>query len=486
LRQSTGLWLAPLLATLVLIMPAAPAFDWQMRVAAALVIAMAVLWMCESFHLSVTALLPLVILPVGGVAKASEVVVSYSSDLIFLFIGGFVLANAFEASGLHRRVSTAILRRCGSSKALTVLALMALTAFVSMWVNNTATAVLMMPVALAVVREFDRHDKRLATAAVLGVAAAASIGGMGTPYGSTPNLLFAASCRDILGKEVGFMQWAAIGVPVVIVFTLLGWRIILAVVNHPAWLDAIQPDTPTSAHHRTHTPKLEPQTTITRQEILVGAVFCFMVLSWVFRVPIDLFGTRFGLALLLPKISDGTIAIAGALLLVCVPTGLRPLRWTFNWEQAGKIPWNTMLLFGGGLAMSEGISQSGLDKFLAGQLGIVAGISLVMLVLLIILACTLLSEVASNTAAAALLLPAAAALAAGTGHDPISLMLPVAFATSLGFMLPAATPPNALALASGHVTVPQLAVVGALLNIVGILLLWAAIVIIGFRAFGTH
>ncbi len=466
-RRWIGLLLVPPVVLGLLVGPLPAAMTGDMRAVAALTATMALLWVSEAVPLAATALLPLVALPLAGIASPAEAASAFSNDLVFLFLGGFVLANGVERWGVHRRFALRVLALVGTSQAALVGGMMAATAFVSLWISNTAAAILMMPVALAVASRAGPGAASFRTAMALGVALAASIGGMGTPIGSTPNLLLVNTLARVHGIQVGFGWWIAWGVPLVVAFTLVAWWLLVGVLHpqHGARLPCTAEEA--AAERAALGPWRFP-------ELLVIGTFALAIAAWVLREPRSYGGTTFGLAQLVPGLSDGTIAIAAALVLFLVPVSLRPLRFALDWQTGGRIPWDVILLFGGGLSLAEGIRKSHLDAFVVDALGGLGGLPPILIMLALMLVCVALSEVASNTAAAALLMPIAGALAVGLGHDPLFLMLPAAMAASLGFMLPAATPPNALAIGTGHVSPGQMAAAGAIANVVGVGLILAA------------
>jgi sodium-dependent dicarboxylate transporter 2/3/5 len=488
-RQITGLVLAPLAFAWFMLGWAPAGTTPPMRWAMALTAAMAVLWICESVPLAVTALLPLVVLPLGGVSTAGQAGSAYAADLVFIFIGGFVLANGVQHSGLHYRVALGIVRVTGTRRAAVVAALMALTAFVSLWISNTAAAVLMMPVGLAVWHALcpGGEEPDFAGATVLGIAAGASIGGMGTPFGSTPNLIFTAMAPELYDIRVTFAAWATLGLPLVVAFTAVAWWLLTRLIyplHGRARRDA--GDERAAGNERAAVVdaqrKLGPLRLV---EVLAGAVFCATALAWVLRGPWVIGGRPYGLSVALPRVTDGTIAIAGAVAMFLVPVSLRPWRFALDWNTGGRMPWNVILLIGGGLSLAEGIQRSGFDRMMVDATAHLAGMPPWVALLALCALTVALSEIASNTATAALLLPLAGAMAAGLGQPPIYLMLPIAFAASLGLMLPAATPPNALAIASGHVSVTKMAFAGLLLNVIGLALIVGGCYALGFRAFAA-
>lgn len=466
-RKWASLLLVPPTAGWLLLGPVPAGMTTDMRAAAALTATMALLWVGEAVPLAATALLPLVALPLAGIATPAEAASAFANDIVFLFLGGFVLANGIERWGVHRRLALAVQARVGGSHAALVGGMMAVTAFVSLWISNTAAAILMLPVALAVAGRAGPEAASFRTAMALGVACAASIGGMGTPIGSTPNLLLVNTLAQVHGVQLGFGWWLLWGVPLVVVFTFVAWALLVFGL-HPLGGGRLPGTSEEAAAERA---ALGPWRF---PELLVTGVFALAALAWIFREPRRYGEVTFGLATWLPGLSDGTIAVAAALALFLVPVSFRPLAFALDWARGGRIPWDVILLFGGGLSLAEGIKRTGFDAFLVQALGGLGGLPTWLVVLALMAVCVALSEVASNTAAAALLLPLAGALAASMGLDPLALMLPATLAASLGLMLPAATPPNALAIGTGHVSPAQLATAGAILNLVGIVLGLAA------------
>ena len=466
-RKWAGLLLVPPAAGWLLLGPMPAGMSGDMRAAAALTAVMALLWISEAVPLAATALLPLVALPLAGIATPAQAAGAFANDLVFLFLGGFVLANGIERWGVHRRLALAVQAGVGGSHAALVGGMMAATAFVSLWISNTAAALLMMPVALAVAGRAGPEAAGLRAAMALGVAFAASIGGMGTPIGSTPNLLLVNTLAQVHGVQVGFGWWMLWGIPLVVAFTAIAWGLLVYVL-HPmrgACLPGSAEET--AAERAVLGPWRFP-------EVLVTGVFGLAVAGWVLREPRAYGGVTFGLAHWVPGLTDGMIAIAAALALFLVPVSFRPLAFALDWERGGRIPWDVILLFGGGLSLAEGIKRTGFDAYLVQALGGLGGLPAWAVVLAMMAVCVALSEVASNTAAAALLLPLAGALAVAMGLAPLDLMLPATLAASLGLMLPAATPPNALAIGTGHVSPTQLAKAGGILNLVGMALIMAA------------
>lgn len=480
-RVWVGLIAAPTLFLLIMIVPGSSAFDTPRRAAAAMTVAMAILWMLESIPLAVTALLPLVVLPTFGVAGQTQLAAAYGNDLIFLFLGGFILANGIEHHRVHQRFTDLILRHFKSKPRHLVAGLMFTTMLVSFFVANTTTALLMMPIGMSVVRSTGIKGGPFGKSMVLGIAAACSIGGLGTPIGSTPNLLFTSEVKMRHSVDTGFFQWIQMGTPLAIMFTLAAWALLVF------WLFPVPAHSALATHSSDHAAVESPirREPINRCQIIASVIIALTTMAWIFRESRVIAGWHFGVNALIPAATDGTIAIAGALAMVALPVSLKPVQLLTPWEKASQIPWDIVLLFGGGMAMASGIQSSGLDSLLAQWLRAMGFIPPWAMLLLFSLAGLLLSELASNTAAAAVLLPVASAMSTSIDHNPIFLMLPVALTTSMGFMLPTATPPNALALASEEITVSDMIKVGAVLNVVGLILAIATIYLLGFPAYGV-
>jgi sodium-dependent dicarboxylate transporter 2/3/5 len=425
----------------------------------AIVALMAVWWIMEPLPVAATALLPLVLLPLLGIAGVGATAAPYADPVIFLFFGGLVLGLALQRWDLHRRIALAIVGAVGTKPGNLVLGFMAATAFVSMWVSNTATAAMMLPVGVSVVALLiarpdgmaaaGGEDRNFALALLLGVAFAASIGGIATLIGTPPNALFAAFMRRTYGIEIGFATWMSIGLPIAALLLLGAW-VVLTRVAFPLPREA---PAGVAERLREQRAKLGP---MSRPEKLSGLVFLAAALAWMFR-PL--------LARVLPGLDDTVIALAAALALFLMPSGRGGA--LMDWATAVQLPWGVLLLFGGGLSLAAAMSQSGLAAWIGTQLALLAFLPPIVLILLLVLVTVALSELASNTAIAAAFLPLAASIGDGLGLAPSALTLPVALAASCGFMLPVATPPNALAYGSGYVSVAQMARAGALIDPIG-------------------
>ena len=455
MAQRWGLWGGLAVFVLLLLLPAPggmPDSAWRVVALAAL---MAVWWMTQALPLTATALLPFLLLPAFGVMSATEAAGAYYSPILFLVLGGAILALAIERTGLHRRLALSIVRRGGSTPAAMLLAFMCATAIISMIVSNTATALIMMPIALAVLhsaRIAPGHTDGFAGALVMGIAFAASIGGLATLVGSPTNAIAAGIIERSVGLRIDFLTWASFGIPLVLLAIPLCWAILMRVQKvAPGDFDpgqavaAIGEAGPWSAAEK----RLVP-------------VILLTVAAWVL---LPLVGDR------LPRdvLVDGTVAVAAALLLFVIPDGSgRPL---LTWSEANRAPWDVIMLFGGGLALAAGIGESGLDQWLGTALEPLEAVHPLVIALVLVALVILITECASNVAAASGIIPVVAGILAATGVDPILLALPAAWAASWGFMLPSGTGPNAIAWATGHIALPRMLKAGLLLDLAGVPLL---------------
>jgi sodium-dependent dicarboxylate transporter 2/3/5 len=455
MAERWGLWggLAVFVAMLLLPAPAGmPPAAWH---TSAIVVLMAVWWMSQALPLTATALVPFLAFPLFGIMTASDTAASYYSPILFLVLGGAIIALAIERTGLHRRLALAIFRRGGSTPGALLFAFMLATALVSMIVSNTATTLIMMPMALAVLsaaRVPDGHTDGFSGALAMGIAFAASIGGLGTLVGSPTNAIAAGIIERTTGLRIDFLTWAAYGIPLVLVAIPACWWILMRV-------QRVQPGD-FDPHHALRGIG-EPSAWSPPEKRLVP-VIAAVVTAWV-ALPL--------LAALLPKdvLVDGTIAVLGALALFVIPDGTgRPL---LTWAEANRAPWDVITLFGGGLALAAGMEASGLGDWLGLALQPLRTVPPLLVALVLVALVILITEFASNVAAASGIIPVVAGIIAATGVDPILLALPAAWAASWGFMLPSGTGPNAIAWATGHIALPRMLKAGLLLDLVGVPLL---------------
>jgi sodium-dependent dicarboxylate transporter 2/3/5 len=423
------------------------------RVAATAVL-MAVLWISEAIPIPATALLPVVLFPLLGVMPIEAAAANYAHHLVFLFLGGFWIAAAVERCGLHRRIALQVLGVMGSRQDRIVLGFMAATAFLSMWLSNTATTMMMLPIALAVVARLgaDTHEP-FGRTLMLGIAYSASIGGVATLIGTPPNAVLAGVVEKNLNLTIGFAQWMLFGLPLAVVMLAIAWWYLTRIAAHiggreaGCGTDMIQGEID----------RLGSMDSAERRVLLVFATVAGL---WVFKglLPADWFGS----------LSDSTIAMAGAIALFMIPSGRDARAGLLDWQTAANIPWDVLILFGGGFALAHGFQQSGLTEWIGNQLDFLRHVHWLVLMLMVALVTIFLTEVTSNTATASMLLPIVAGLAAGAGQDPLTPMVATALAASFAFMLPVATPPNAIVFASRQISIPEMARAGIWMNLIGI------------------
>jgi sodium-dependent dicarboxylate transporter 2/3/5 len=448
---------------------------------------MAVWWITEALPIPVTALLPLLLFPLFDVLPIADAAAPYAHHLVFLFLGGFVLALGVERSGLHRRIALRVILFVGSSPPRLVLGFMLATAFLSMWISNTATVMLMLPIALAVIEQMRPADAaasfpRFAVAMLLGVAYAASIGGVATLIGTPPNIVLAGVLSQLYPEApaIGFVQWMLFGVPIAVIFLPLTWLLLVRVLPTTR-LGGIAIR---ESGHDTVSAAMAALGPMRRVERLVLGVFLLTAAGWIFRSPLDLGVLRIpGLTDVLPGISDASVALAAAVLLFLLPgEKASPL---FSWTEIQRgIPWGILLLFGGGFALAEGMQQSGVTLYFGEILTRLDGIPLWGMILLTCLLLTFLTELTSNTATASILIPVMAAASVSLGQHPLLLMLPAALNASFAFMLPVATPPNAIVFSSSWISIRTMAKTGVTLNLVGVFLVTAMMYLLGSSVFG--
>ncbi|MDB1088459.1 DASS family sodium-coupled anion symporter [Streptomyces sp. ACA25] len=450
---------------------------------AAVATLMAVWWMTEALPLPATALVPLVAFPALDVAPIGVVAPPYANPVIFLFMGGFIIAIAMQRWNLHTRFALATVSVVGTSPVRMIGGFMLATAFLSMWISNTATAVMMLPIGIAVLGLMaqlgdGQRDPNFATALMLGIAYAASIGSLGTVIGTPPNTLLRGYADENLDIRISFFQWMQFGVPIAAVFLVIAWLVLTKVAFRPRITEVSGGRELIQERRR----ELGP---IGRAEWTVLAVFVFAAVSWMVMPQLADVWEWAGL------IDDGVIAMTAALLLFALPVTADRRQRSLEWEDTKNLPWGILLLFGGGLSLSgqftretEDGSTVGLGPWIGDR---VTGLDVwptVLLVFAVGLLVLLLTELTSNTATTATFLPIMAGVAGGLGLDPMLLLLPVALAATCAFMLPVATPPNAVVFGSGQVTIAQMIRGGVLLNMIGVVLVTFAVYTLGIIVFG--
>jgi solute carrier family 13 (sodium-dependent dicarboxylate transporter), member 2/3/5 len=475
-RQITGWILGPLLVAITLLFPAPPGLSeegWRTAGVAGL---MAVFWIAECMPIPATALLPLALFPLLGLGNIRDSSAPYANPIIYLFLAGFLIALAMERWNLHRRIAINLIAHIGVKPKRIIAGFLVASAFLSMWVSNTATALMMLPIALSVVRlipESERSQPALrafSTALLLAVAYGATTGGMATLIGTPPNALLAAYLESTYGVTIGFGQWMAIGVPVAgvglvavyVVLTRVSFSLECADVPGLAGL--------------LHTEKSRLGA-LSRGEWGVAVVFVLTALAWIFQPVIARF---------VPLISDTTIGIIGALALFLIPVDLRRGEFVMNWESAKGLPWDVILLFGGGLSLAAAIERHGLAGYMGAFFSGLEGVPFLLLMALICFTLLMLTELTSNTATAATFLPVVAVIALTLGQNPLYLAIPAALATNCSYMMPVGTPPNAIVFGSGLITLPEMVRVGWLLNLCLLMIVLLAVIALGPWVFGIQ
>tara|TARA_R100001143_G_scaffold63605_1_gene73848 strand:+ start:78280 stop:79758 length:1479 start_codon:yes stop_codon:yes gene_type:complete len=452
-----GLFTGIIFFIIILILPAPEGLEEVAWKTAAVAVLMAVLWITESIPIAATALLPIVLFPVMGIAPIGNTTAPYANPLIFLFMGGFIIAIAMQTWDLHKRIALNIVNFVGVKPSSIIIGFIIASAFLSMWVSNTATALMMLPIAVSVLHIVNKErDTSIVPVTnfeivlVLAIAYACNIGGIGTLIGTPPNALMAAFMLESFNIEIGFAEWMLVGVPLVIILLPIMY-LLLAKFIFPIKLKELP------GGKSVITSQLNALGNMSKAEFRVALVFGFTALLWIIR-PL--------LSETIPGLSDAGIAISAGVLLFLIPSGERKSERILMWENLKELPWGILILFGGGLSLAMAITSSGLATWIGEAVSGLDALPLVILVLLVIAIIVFLTEITSNTATAAAFLPILASSAIGIGQNPMLFVIPAAIAASCAFMLPVATPPNAIIYGSGKVTIPQMAKAGVWLNII--------------------
>ena len=513
--QAIGFWLGLGCFLLLLAFPIDPANGPASRLAAVASL-MAIWWVSNALPLFATAILPLVLFPLLGIMSAGSVAPVYFNSTIVLFLGGFMIALTMERWNLHKRIALAIIHTVGGGPARIILGFMVAAAFLSMWISNTATAVMMVPIGLAMVLQVEetagvRHSRTFTIALMLGIAYGCSMGGLTTLVGTPPNLSFQRIFQIIFPEAppIDFGTWIVLGLPIGITMIAIAWLLLTHVLYRPSPEVRIEPDV------------IERQRAglgpISFEERSVLVVFAMTALLWVFRRDLELgFATIPGWSRLLPfpgMIDDGTVAIAMASVLFFIPTRnpaprspggtaadripklLRPLRWAARFGTANRVmgaeviprlPWNIVLLFGGGFALAAGFTQTGLANIIGNQFQGLGGLPDFVVILLVCLTLTFLTELTSNLATTEMILPILASVAVLTEMNPLILMVPATLSASCAFMMPVATPPNAIVFGSDRISVGEMARAGIILNLIGAVVIATLVTTLGETVFGIE
>ncbi|USZ50491.1 MULTISPECIES: DASS family sodium-coupled anion symporter [unclassified Halomonas] len=466
-----GLVLGPLLLIATLVLPPPGDMSQAAWGCVGMALLMASWWSTEAIPIPVTSLIPLVLAPAVGIGSIKEVAASYANPIIYLFLGGFLLGIAMQTWNLHKRIALHVLKVVGSEPKRQIAGFMIATGFLSMWVSNTATSIMMLPIGISVLSLLEDSDpdelRRFATALLLGIAYSASIGGVATLIGTPPNALLAGYLADDRGIDLGFAQWMLVGVPISVVMMALTWW----------WLSrgGFSLKVGKGESDNLIKDQLAEMGPMSAAERRVGLLFLAAAALWILRPLLNDMGASW--------LSDTTIAIVAGMALFLIPSGRRSGEALMVWEDAVKLPWGILLLFGGGLALAGAISKSGLAEWIANQLSILGALPVLAIIGGVVLVIIFLTEVTSNTATAAAFLPLLGALALSLDLPVMLITVPAAIAASCAFMMPVATPPNAIVFGTGHMKIQSMIRAGFALNLIStvvvtlmayglILLLW--------------
>ena len=497
LRPVIGLYLGPLVFFFFILLPVPGDLTPAAMRMAAVAALMAVWWITEAIPIPATALLPLPLFPLLGILSARDTPFSYADRMIYLFFGGFLIAIAMQKVGLHRRIALHIIRTIGGSPSRLVLGFMVASAFLSMWISNTATTMMMLPIGMAVVLQIadttgansergKLFRENFGLTLMLAIAYSASIGGVGTLVGTPPNIVMAGFVKKLYpdAPEINFLQWMLVGLPLVVVFLPIVWQILIRR-GSPVPVRQLAAFDQASGADYIET-QLRGLGSMRWGEKAVLTVFCMTALGWIFRRPINLgFFTTWGLTEFFPLIDDSTVAMTMGCALFLIPGEKRESgRFLMDWKTVREgMPWGILILYGGGFTLAKGMEVTGLALWLGEQLQWLQNVPVMVMILATCLMLTFLTEITSNTATTTMLIPVLAAAAVAMGTHPFLLMIPATISASCAFMLPVATPPNAIVFGSGWVRIPQMARIGLWLNLIGVVLITLLVYTLGLFVF---
>ncbi|MCI4129663.1 SLC13 family permease [Bacillus haynesii] len=468
--QKIGLLLGPALFFAVLLFFFPEGLSYEGRMVLATTLWVAVWWITEAVPIPAASLLPIVLLPLTGALEGAAVTSSYGDPIVFLFLGGFLIALAMERWNLHKRIALNIISVVGTSTSRIVLGFMAATGFLSMWVSNTAAVMMMLPIGTAIIHQVsavmksERKDlageeAKFSKALIFSIGYAGTIGGLGTLIGTPPNIILAANIKKLYGVEVSFGGWMAFAVPVVVILLVAVW-LYLTKVAHPIKMKELPGGKELILEEKRKLGKMS------FEETMVLLVFGFAAFMWVTRT--FLWDDK------IPGIDDTMIAIFAASLLFLIPSLNKGGR-VLDWSVSKDLPWGILLLFGGGLALATGFKETGLAEWIGGRLTVLDGFNFVVIVVISAALVLFLTEITSNTATATMILPVLASLALALNVHPYALMVPAAMAANCAFMLPVGTPPNAIIFASGKLKISEMVRTGFMINIFTLILIVGAV-----------
>ena len=467
--------------TVFMIIPL-PGIKYPARVVFSTTMLMGIWWVSEAIPISATALVPLVMFPLLGVSSAKEAAIPYANHNIFLFMGGFFIAKAMERHLLHKRIALRIMTYVGTAKRRIILGFMVATAFLSMWISNTASTMIMLPIAMAVMHKMDAEGKPFATALFLGIAYSASVGGVGTLVGTPPNIVLTGQMHSMFpkGPQFTFASWLPVGLSVTVLMIPIIWIYLTFFAFKMKEGKRVSRDFLRN--------ELAAMGKMSYNEWVVFFVFLLVALGWIFRKNLNLGFVQIpGWSNLLGNaktVQDSTVAMLGALLLFLIPAGKGGR--ILEWKTAVQIPWGIVLLFGGGFSIAAAFNTSGLAGWVGETLKSLGGMNPIMLILVICAVMTFLTEITSNTATASLMLPLLGSVALGLNHDPRLLMVPATMADSCAFMLPVGTPPNAIVFGSGQIKIRDMVKTGVVINLLGIAIVFLVVYFIAIPLLGIN
>ncbi len=458
--KSFGFWAGPLIFLCIYFFLHPQSMPPQAVTVFAITAWIAIWWVTEAIPLPATSLLPIILFPLMGILPLGATTESYGQPIVFLYIGGFLIAIAIEKTGLHKRIALNIIRSMGTKLSMIILGFMISTAFISMWISNTATAIMMLPIGLAIVTatssESGENQDKFRKALMLAIAYAASIGGLGTIIGTPPNLVLAGVVRDMYNDEVTFIQWFAVGFPITVILLFISWWYLVKI-GFPLGNARVAGGKEEMNARFEHTGRMSSG------ERLVAIVFVCVAISWIIR--------SFVLEKIIPGIDDTIIAMIGGVILFLLPSGEGNQKRLLNWEDSIKLPWGIILLFGGGLALAAAFEASGLATWIGQNLSGLSGVTVIVAILIVVALVNFLTEFTSNLATVTMILPILAAIAVSVGIHPYLLMMAATLAASCGFMMPAGTPPNAIAFGSGYLSIWDMVKSGFWLNLVSVIII---------------
>jgi len=463
LTKQIAFLLGPIICALILWLPFT-IINEQMDPVIAVAAWMIIWWITEAVSISVTALLPLALFPLLGILDIKSVASNYANPIVYLFFGGFIIALALEKVNLHKRIALSILKITGTKANGIILGFMISTALMSMWISNTASTVVMLPIAISVIGllmndtdGFTKKDQNFALAIMLGIAFSANIGGMATLIGTPPNSVMLAFLNEQYQIDIGFFQWMTMGVPFSIIMLAIAYFFIVHVF-YPNKLGII------SASGNIIQTEIDKLGRITKAEKIVLAIFILTACAWILRGPINNWFPSL-------KLTDTTIAMIAAVAMFIVPLDLKKGSFPLQWEDTRRLPWGILVLFGGGLALASGLTQAGFIDMIGEYMAAKAHWSIWVITLVLIILMLFMTELMSNVALVTILIPLVVGISIGLDVPILYMVVPVTLAASCAFMLPMATPPNAIVFASGHVKVHEMARIGIVLNVISVLLL---------------